>query len=308
MTSMKKVEQIKIKKGMKADELVREMGKTGVMQVSKVGKAADILEKMIKDKDCKIFLGQAGALVPGGMRNILSDILKNKFVDVFVCTGASLTHDLVEALGYNHLQGNEDMDDKELNKKGLDRIYNSLMPNKVYEGLEDFFEENFDYFSKAKTVKELLWLIGSKVKDENSILRQAYLNKINIFCPGLEDSGIGLMIWGRLMKGKKIEIKLFEDLKEIIDLAWTCKKAGVVYLGGGVPKNYIQQAMQFSPKSASYGVQITTDRAEYGGSSGASLKEGISWGKMDKDGEFVDVYADLTVVLPLIYASLKERV
>ncbi|MEK6952180.1 MAG: deoxyhypusine synthase family protein, partial [Nanoarchaeota archaeon] len=110
------------------------------------------------------------------------------------------------------------------------------------------------------------------------------------------------------MKGKKIEIKLFEDLKEIVDLAWTCKKAGVVYLGGGVPKNYIQQAMQFSPKSASYGVQITTDRAEYGGSSGASLKEGISWGKMDKNGEFIDVYADTTVVLPLIYASLKERV
>ncbi len=305
---MKKVEHIRIKRGMKVDELVREMNKTGVMGAFRIGKAVDILEKMIKDNDCKVFFGQAGALVPGGMRNILSDILKNKLVDVFVCTGATLTHDLIEALGYNHFQGQEKADDAELNKKGLDRIYNSLMPNKVYEGLEDFFEENFDYFSKAKTVKELLWLIGSKIKDENSILRQVYLNKINIFCPALEDSGIGLMIWGRLMKGKKVEIKLFEDLKEIIDIAWTSKKNGVLYLGGGVPKNYIQQAMQFSKNGASYGVQITSDRAEYGGSSGASLKEGISWGKMNKEGEFVDVYGDLTVVFPLIYAALKERI
>ncbi len=305
---MKKVEHIEIKKGMKVDDLVREMKKTGVMQGSKVGKAVDIFEKMIKDKDCKVFMGQAGALVPGGMRNILSDILRNKLIDVFVCTGASLTHDLVEALGYNHFQGHENMDDAELNKKGLDRMYNSLMPNKVYEGLEDFFDENFEIFSGARTVKELIWLIGSKISDENSIIRQAYLNKIPIYCPALEDSGIGLIIWGRLMKGKKIEIKLFEDLKEIIDIAWTSKKNGVFYLGGGVPKNYIQQAMQFSPKSASYGVQITTDKAEFGGSSGASLKEGISWGKMDEKGEFVDVIADSTIVLPLIYAALKERI
>ncbi|MEK6935073.1 MAG: deoxyhypusine synthase family protein [Nanoarchaeota archaeon] len=305
---MKKVEHIEIKKGMKVDDLVREMKKTGVMQGSKVGKAVDIFEKMIKDKDCKVFMGQAGALVPGGMRNILSDILRNKLIDVFVCTGASLTHDLVEALGYSHFQGYEDMDDAGLYKKGLDRMYNSLMPNKVYEGLEDFFDENFEIFSGARTVKELIWLIGSKISDENSIIRQAYLNKIPIYCPALEDSGIGLIIWGRLMKGKKIEIKLFEDLKEIIDIAWTSKKNGVFYLGGGVPKNYIQQAMQFSPKSASYGVQITTDKAEFGGSSGASLKEGISWGKMDEKGEFVDVIADSTIVLPLIYAALKERI
>ena len=93
-------------------------------------------------------------------------------------------------------------------------------------------------------------------------------------------------------------------MKEIIDIAWTCKKSGVIYIGGGTPKNFIQQSLQFS-KGASYGIQITTDRPESGGSSGAPLKEGISWGKMKSNAEFVDVFCDATIVLPLIYASVK---
>ena len=93
------------------------------------------------------------------------------------------------------------------------------------------------------------------------------------------------MIWNHLAKGENVEVKAFEDLKDILKIAWDSKKAGVIYLGGGVPKNYIQQAMQFSPNSASYGIQITMDRPESGGSSGAELREGISWGKMSKEGK-----------------------
>jgi len=127
-----------------------------------------------------------------------------------------------------------------------------------------------------------------------------------VFCPAIADSGIGLMIWNNIAKGKKTDINAFEDMKEILDIAWTCKKAGVIYIGGGVPKNYIQQAMQFS-KGANYGVQITMDRPEPGGSSGAELKEGISWGKMDSKGRFVDVICDATIALPIIYSFLKQK-
>ena len=91
----------------------------------------------------------------------------------------------------------------------------------------------------------------------------------------------------------------------MVDLSWTAKKTGVIYIGGGLPKNFIQQSLQFS-KGASYGIQITTDRMEPGGSSGAPLKEGISWGKMAKTGEFVDVFCDATIALPLILASVKN--
>jgi len=112
------------------------------------------------------------------------------------------------------------------------------------------------------------------------------------------------MMWGRIMKGKgKTKMDVFADMNDIIDIAWTSKKNGVIYVGGGLPKNFIQQSLQFS-KGADYGIQITTDRAEFGGSSGAPLKEGISWGKMKSKGKFVDVSCDATIALPLIYASL----
>ena len=304
---MKNVEHIEINEGLTVNELVKLMGKAGVMGGGRLANAVDILEEMIKDKDCKVFLGQAGALVPGGMRNILSEMLKKNWADVFVTTGATLTHDLVEALGCRHEIGSAQADDAELHKKGKDRMWDSYMPNEVYEKMEDFFEENWNEFKKAEKINELIWMIGSKLNDKNSILKAAYDKKIPIFCPALADSGIGLMIYGRKAKGRDIKIDAFEDMKDIMDVAWTCKRAGVFYLGGGVPKNFIQQAMQFSPKNAEYGVQITTDRAEYGGSSGASLKEGISWGKMNKDAKYVDVFLDSTIALPLIFASLIER-
>ena len=302
------VHHLSIHRGMSINELVTSMRSVGVMGCGRLALAVDILEMMIKNKDCKVFFGQAGALVPGGMRTILADFLRNRFVDVFVTTGATLTHDLAEALGFSHEVGISNSDDVELHKKGKDRMWDSYMNNKVYEKMEDFFEKNWDLFSTAKKINELIFLIGSKIKDKNSLLRIAYEKKIPIFCPALSDSGIGLMIYGRKSKGKNIQIDAFEDMKDIMDIAWTCKKAGVFYLGGGVPKNFIQQAMQFAPKSANLGVQITMDRAEFGGSSGASLKEGISWGKMNPTAKFVDVFLDTTIALPLVYGALLERI
>ena len=157
-------------------------------------------------------------------------------------------------------------------------------------------------------VREFIRKIGELLpNNRKSILKAAFENNIPIFCPAISDSGIGLMIYGQIAKGKKIQVDAFDDLKDILDIAWECKKAGVIYIGGGVPKNYIQQAMQLSPKGANYGVQITTDREEFGGSSGAPLREGISWGKMEYKAQNIEVFCDATIALPLLYAALKER-
>jgi len=303
---MKPVQHIKIKKTLTVNELVKQMNLTGVLGASRLGKAVNICEAMIKDKQCKVFLGLSGPLVPGGMREIIIDIIENKWVDVVVTTGATLTHDLGEALGYRHYQGSAGADDAELHKKGFDRVYDSYMPNKIYEGMEDFIGKNFEKLKEKKSIKDFLWELG-RLTPNKSILKACFENKIPIFCPAISDSGIGLMIWGQLAKGKAVETRAFEDLKEIIDLAWTAKKAGVIYFGGGVPKNYIQQAMQLTPKSAYYGVQVTMDRPEPGGSSGAELKEGISWGKLNPKAKFVDLICDATIAMPIIYAALKER-
>ncbi len=303
---MKKVKQINIKKEMIVNDLVKEMSLSGVMGAGSLAKSIGILEKMILDKDCKVFMGVAGALVPAGMKNIIIDMLKEHWIDVLVITGANLTHDLIEALGHSHYQGTHLINDSKLYNKKIDRMYNSFMKNDVYKDLEDFFEKNFNALQKSKNIKEFLWQLG-KITPSNSILHTCYKEKIPIFCPAISDSGIGLMIWGRLIKGKKISIDTFDDLKEILDISWTAKKKGVFYLGGGFPKNYIQQAMQFSDKSANYGVQITLDRPEHGGSSGAELREGISWGKLEKNADYIDLICDITIALPIIHAALKSR-
>jgi deoxyhypusine synthase len=324
---------------MKVSELVEGMTDMG-FGAGDIGKASLIMKKMFDDEECKVFLGVAGAMVPAGMKEIIWDLLDE--TDVFVTTGANLTHDLIEALGESHYLEDESVSDEELNDKGIDRIYNVFMKNEVYEKLEDFFEKNFDDLKDCKTIKDFLWKIGEILnktstpisqpysdlsttiptnhqnlsrevarpplqnRNTTSILQKCYEKKIPIFCPGIADSGIGMMIWGRTAEGKgKTHIDVFADINDIVDAAWTAKKAGVIYIGGGLPKNFIQQYLQFS-KGASYGIQITTDRSEPGGSSGAPLKEGISWGKMKKDGEFVDVFCDATIALPIIFGAIKK--
>jgi len=296
---MEPVRNIKLKKDMKVVELVEQMKEAG-FGARKIGRAVEIAGKMFEDERCKVFFGLAGAMVPAGMREIVMDLLESGKIDVLVSTGANLTHDLIEALGERHYHCDE-WDDEEFNKKGLDRIYNVLMKNKVYEKLEGFFEKNWEKFQTGN-IKEFLWKIGELV-EERSILKICWEKRIPVFCPGISDSGIGLMVWGRLAKGKKLSIDAFDDMKEIIDIAWTAEKKGVIYVGGGVPKNFIQQSLQFST-GADYGIQITTDKAESGGSSGAPLEEGKSWGKLRKDAEFVDVNCDATIALPLIMVSV----
>jgi len=301
---MNPIKHIDVNKETKISDLVSDMKEIG-FNARKIGVASEIYGKMLADEKCKIFLGVAGAMVPGGMKKIIIKMLSK--ASCFVTTGANLTHDLIEALGDSHYIGDENADDAELNKKGIDRIYNVFMKNSVYEKLEPFFEDNWEKFKECGNIKEFIWKIGELLNvDENeSILKYCFVNKIPIFCPAIADSGIGMMVWGRLAKGKEIKVDAFDDMKEIIDLAWTSEKSGVIYVGGGVPKNFIQQSLQFTKGAGSdYGIQISTDQPQWGGSSGAPLQEGISWGKMKEDAKFVNVYCDATIALPLIVGGL----
>tara|TARA_Y100000310_G_scaffold46353_1_gene43053 strand:+ start:1159 stop:2067 length:909 start_codon:yes stop_codon:yes gene_type:complete len=301
---MQPIKPIKLEKDMKVSDLVNQMSEAG-FGARKIGLANKLAKKIFSNSDCKVFLGLAGAMVPAGMKQIIIELIKQKKIHVLVTTGANLTHDLIEALDEKHYHCDK-WDDKELNKKGLDRMYNVLMKNKVYEKLESFFQENWENISKPgiKNIRQFLETLGSILpENNNSILRVCYENKIPIYCPAIADSGIGLMIWGRLASGKEINIDAFDDMKEIIDTSWTSKTKAVIYIGGGTPKNFIQQSLQFS-SGANYGIQITTDTPAGGGSSGAPLEEGKSWGKLKTDADYVDVNCDATIALPLIFADV----
>lgn len=295
---MKPVKQIRIIKGTGLKKIIDLMSDTG-FNGKRLAKACQILKSMINDPKCTKFLGLAGALVPAGMGEIIREMISKGWFDVVVSTGANLTHDLVEALGYHHIQGTEKVSDEELRKKGVDRIYDVYMHNRVYEGMEDFVKKLI--FDPSISVKELLWLIGSKLR-RKSILKTCSDKRVPLFCPAFTDCGLGV----QLMFNNEARLDHFKDLREMIDLAWTAKRVGVLILGGGVPKNFILQSLQFTPKGADYAVQITTDIPSPGGLSGAELREGISWGKINPKAKYVNVLCDATIALPIIKSYLDS--
>jgi len=310
------VKQVSCREKMTVNELIQEMNASGVMGAGKLARAVSIYEAMIRDRECKKFFGLAGAMVPGGMKNVVIDLMEKHWIDVLVTTGANLTHDLIEALGFHHFQGTHCVDDRILHKKGIDRMYDSYMKGDVYEKLEEFCLKAFKEMPRKMTIREFLWELGKRTPASHtrSILHTAYKEKIPIFCPAISDSGIGLMVWNEKIakKGEAgIEVDAFDDLKEIMNLSWGEKgkqKLGSVIIGGGTPKNFIVQSFQFSPNKASYAIQITMDRPEHGGSSGAEPREAISWGKLHEKANYVNVICDATIALPIICAALKERI
>jgi deoxyhypusine synthase len=253
------------------------------------------------------FFGLAGALVPAGMQKVIYGFIKEGFIDILVTTGANLTHDLAEALGYHHLQGDSitpaELDDSNLHKAEMNRIYDVIMPNSVYEGIEGFVK-NLTIIDNQMPVSSFLNFLGSQLpKGSQSILKICEEKNIPIFCPAFTDSGLALQLG---FHHQKLNLNHFKDMLEMVNLAWDAKKAGVCIVGGGVPKNYIMQSLQFCPNSAEYAIQITMDRPEPGGLSGATLREAISWGKVNEKAKFSTVISDATIALPLILWFLKE--
>jgi len=295
---MKPVNQIKINT-QNIKEVINAMKDTG-FNGKKLARACQVYEEMIKHASCTKFFGLAGAMVPAGMRSIIRDWIEKDYIDVLVTTGANMTHDVAEALGHKHLQGASQVDDKELREKNIDRIYDVYMKNEVYEDMEDFVQQ-LDIPDKI-SVKELLWKIGEKLNDPNSILTTAAKKKVPIFCPGFVDCGLAVQV---ALNHQKITLDYFKDLRELINIAWDAKPAGFILIGGGVPKNHIMQALQFTPNNASYAIQITTDIPSPGGLSGAELREGISWGKVNPTAKFVSVLCDATIALPLMASFLN---
>ncbi|MFX1376132.1 MAG: deoxyhypusine synthase family protein [Promethearchaeota archaeon] len=303
---LKKVNQLKISSKMSILDLINSLKNTG-FNAKRLALACEIYEEMINDKECVKFFGLAGALVPAGMQRVIYDFIKEGFIDILVTTGANLTHDLAEALGFHHLQGNlinsSEFDDSELHKAEINRIYDVYMPNRIYEGIEDFIS-NLKIPDPQMSVSSFLKFLGQQLPDDSySILKICAQQEIPIFCPAFTDSGLALQLG---FHSQKMNLNHFQDMLEMVNLAWDAKRAGVFFVGGGVPKNFIMQSLQFCPNSATYAIQITMDRPEPGGLSGATLREAISWGKVNENAKYSTVISDATIALPLILWYLKE--
>jgi deoxyhypusine synthase len=298
------VEQIDVQGSADIVKLISQFSNMG-FNAKRLGYACEIYSKMLNETNCTKFFALAGAMVPAGLQKVLYDFIDLGYVDVLVTTGANLTHDIVESLGLHHFQGflgNRQNDAKLFDKK-MNRIFDVFMPNEVYESMEDWIRSI--KIDQPISGKELLWQLGEKLPENSkSILKICWKKKIPIYCPAFTDSGLGIQL---ALSNPGLKIDFIEDLHDMINTAWDTKTAGVFIVGGGVPKNFIFQAMQFSPNAAKYVIQVTTDvYVSAGGLSSASLNEAISWGKVNKEGEICQLHLDATVALPIILSYLKE--
>jgi deoxyhypusine synthase len=245
-------------------------------------------------------------MVPAGMGGIVSDLMEAGYIDVLVSTGANLTHDVIEAIGCHHFRGTDKCNDIELRHDEINRIYDVYLPNESFVEFEGFMQEVLSKIPDKSviSISDLLAHIGSNLK--SGILATAARKKIPIFCPAIQDSMIGLQFW-LYRQTHGIVVDAFGDMDRLMDICFSAEKAGAFLVGGGVPKNYILQSMLMTSMGFSYAVQLTGDRPDLGGLSGATLDEARSWGKVDEDAQTATVYGDATITFPLIMAAVMGR-
>jgi deoxyhypusine synthase len=295
-----------ISAGMSVNELIDQMSGCA-FGAGRLAEAVDIYTAMLQDTDCTNFFGLAGAMVPAGMRNIVSDLIRDGHIDVLVTTGANLVHDIIEGLGLHHYKGSDLVDDIQLKHDQVNRIYDVFLPEEHFTDLEEKLQSVYSELEGATvSIREMLTHIGSQIEDKNSILRSAYDTQIPVYCPAVQDSIVGLQAWLFKQTGNLV-VDAFADMKEFMDICYDAKSTGALLVGGGVPKNYILQSMLVTPKDFDYAIQLTTDRPDPGGLSGATLDEALSWGKVGEDARYMTVYGDATITMPLLVAAARSR-
>jgi deoxyhypusine synthase len=276
--------------------------------------ARRIWEKMLGD-DCTIFLGMAGALSAGGLRMIVAYLIANRYIDCLVSTGANLYHDLHETRGRRHYLGSPHEDDAALQAEHIDRVYDTY-------AREDEFCDNDEWIAafaltlerRPYTSRELNFKLGEylwKETGQEGILTAAFKAQVPIFCPAIADSSIGMgLSQARHRDPAAGQIDVIGDIVESANLVIRHPRTASVVLGGGTPKNFINQASVqaefFDDRIGGhrYALQIVTDVPHFGGASGSSLEEARSWGKLATDAEQVTVQSDATIALPLLVSAL----
>lgn len=288
-----------------------------------LGTAMQVWENAINDPDRPtIILGVAGSLMAGGMRKVIRDLMRHKLVDVVVTVGSQPYQDMYAARGYNFWRGSPEMDDLGLREHMLDRLYDTIVD-------EDKFRETDEYLGalaqkeldphRTYTTRELLNVFGQHFKDvEDSWVAEAYRTNTPVFVPTIHDSSIGIGMIHNYVEAKKAgkpapKLDMIRDAYELAQIKMRSKKTCIIYLGGGVPKNYIQQTEVISEVLGvdagghQYAIQLTQDNPHWGALSGCTFKEAQSWGKIAADADFVQAYVDITIGLPLLTTALIQK-
>ena len=313
------------------DGLVRAMSETAFTG-RQVGDAADVLETMARDKDCFIVMTLSGAMTVAKMGLIFCDLIESGIVRAIVSTGALMAHGLVEATGRSHFRYDPRMDDQELFHAGYNRVYDSLEPEINLDHVEEVVQGLLLAWDPEEIVCS--WKLHHRIGEllhrrsrGRGILKSAYEHAVPVFVPAFTDSELGidfaLQQRIRRQEGKPVlRYDPFEDFEQFARIMLGQKKMGIFTVGGGVPRNWAQQFGVYAEllarrgyekldlKRYSYGLRICPEPVHWGGLSGSTYSEAVSWGKFvpeSEGGRFAEVFDDATVALPLVVGAVLER-
>jgi deoxyhypusine synthase len=297
-------------------EVLRRMQRTA-FQGRQLGSAFEVWRRMLAD-ECVIMMGLAGAMVPAGMRKLVVRMIENRLIDCLVSTGANFFHDLHESLGYAHYQGSPSLDDVVLGENMIDRMYDVLADEEKFREHDRWigeFAARLDQ-SRPYTTREFLYRLGlelAKVAREDGILTAAAKAGVPLFCPAIADSSIGIGVaCNRHAGGNRLMFDVIGDVIESTYLTQAAPRTGVIYFGGGTPKNFIQQTevtgmlVHYGVSGHTYAIQCITDAPHWGGLSGCTFEEAQSWGKIAKDAKMVTCHCDSTIAMPILVSALLE--
>lgn len=313
------------------DDLVRAMGETAFTG-RQVGDAADVLEAMARDKKCFVVMTLSGAMTVAKMGLIFCDLIEAGIVKAIVSTGALMAHGLVEAMGRSHFRYDARMSDRELFHAGYNRVYDSLEPEINLDHVEEVVQGILLKWDAQEPVCS--WKLHRKIGEllhrstrGRGILKSAYAHNVPVFVPAFTDSelGIDFALQQRLRRREQkplLRYDPFEDFEHFAKTMLSEEKMGILTIGGGVPRNWAQQFGVYAEllarrgyeklplKRYSYGVRICPEPVHWGGLSGSTYSEAVSWGKFvppEEGGRFAEVFDDATVALPLVAGAVLER-
>jgi deoxyhypusine synthase len=286
-----------------------------------LARATGIFNRMLEDKECSVILTLAGSTSAGGCMKLYTDLVKYNMVDAIVATGASIVDmDFFEALGFKHYQGSQFVDDTNLRDLYIDRIYDTYIDEEQLQACDETLFQIANSlpakpYSSREFIKEMgKWLANGNAKKKDSLIQTAYEKNVPIFCPAFTDSsaGFGLVKHQVENPDNHLTIDSIRDFRELTDIKMKAGTTGLLMIGGGVPKNFVQDTVVCAEVLGKevdmhkYAIQITVADVRDGACSSSTLKEACSWGKVDIAYEQM-VYAEAGSVIPLLASDAYHR-
>ncbi|MDG7041865.1 MAG: deoxyhypusine synthase [Nitrososphaerota archaeon] len=316
------VKPIEVKDGRSISALLDAMSDTS-FQGRKLGEAFRAWDAMLRDKDTTVMLGLTGSLSTAGMWKIMGYMIDREYIDLMLSTGANISEDIYNGMGFVYGKGTPWVDDQVLLEQKIDRYYDEWADEYKYREMEELLADFIQGLDRGYiySTAEFLHLLGRRLDEQgiDSMVTRAYRSSMPIFSPAMVDSSYGIAaVYAARGKGRVV-VDQFKDFEQMTEVVEKCDETAVVYIGGGVPKDTIQltavmKALLLERKTKKevvkphkYAIQITSDSPQWGGLSGATFEEAISWGKTSPDGNNAICYCDSTIALPLIAHALNER-